>query len=397
MEKPPSRLSSLFGKKDKSPKDKPTSKRAIAAPAEAAVITDVAFVEAKRLAQKQLIEQAEQIMQEADQNSAVPLGMSMLLQAERVMDKLEKVQAAKTQESLEKVLEEKTMDFNEVAKEQSKLLKARRGLEIDFHPISPEITEEQLAVFHEIFGTGNLEPLILPTADQFTEAYQNAMYPATETEDDKEKGIINHHPSYWNQAAGETYQTTEGETWGSVFIRSMKAHLKTVQDSQGVNPVLFQESIIKPKYVSGGSLYGSKDSATPGLDALLPLIQEVFGKDDNRFNHSNDDLTQQFVPKIIQKIEQRLQEKGLPIPNFKIILAPSVSSNLQTVLYHPESSTTNTREWASDTLLAKDGKDSGHRLNVGNADYGGAGRVGSVARGSRLGDGGFRLAVVLTP
>ncbi|MDO8584094.1 MAG: hypothetical protein Q7R83_02855 [bacterium] len=359
---------------------------------------DPAFAEAKRVATSRLVALAEQAMREADEHKKEPLGMALLNEAERHMNRLEKVQATETQESLEKALEEKAMDFKTVAEEQSKLLKSRRGLEIEFLPASPEITQEQLAVFHEVFGVGNLEPVILPTAEQFTEAYVQALYPATETEDDKAKGIVNHQPSYWNQAAEVKYQTTAGEPRGSVFLRSMKAHLVSLQkEVAGANPLILRESIIKPKYVSGGALYGSIEGDKPGLDSLLPIMKEVFGKDANRFSRSHDDLTQMLIPKMKEKLESRFKDKGLPIPNFKIIPDPSVSSNLATVLKHPESSQTDTWERASDILLDKDGKDSGRRLCVGSADGGGAGDVGGGDRGSRDGVGGFRLAVVLTP
>jgi hypothetical protein len=59
------------------------------------------------------------------------------------------------------------------------------------------------------------------------------------------------------------------------------------------------------------------------------------------------------------------------------------------------SSRTNTWEWSSTPLLNASGNDSGHRLDVGHADNGGAANVVRGHRSVRYVDRAARLAVVL--
>ena len=347
---------------------------------------------AKLAAAKALFTQYDSAMAEAEEKQS----SALLDRAERILNRIEKIQLAKTVAEVEALLAEQGMSFLAVAKEQTKALKARRGLDLEFKPAEPEITQEQLDVFHDMFGEKNLEPMILPTPEQFNEKYMDALYPPKETADDKAKGIINHYPEWWDKESSERYKTKQRETWGKVFVHSMQAELQMRQKaSPGENPVILLESVRKPNYISGNQHYGSTEGTDPTLDPLLPIIQEVFGEDATRFNHSHDELVNQLIPRVKEKIIAKLKSQGLAIPSFDVILAPAVACNLQTVLNHPENSQTNTWELSSDILLDKDGKDSGSRLDVGSAGHGGAGGVNDAHRGAHGGGRGFRLAVVL--
>ena len=337
------------------------------------------LVQARRDAIRKLLEKYDGLMAEADRHANEPLGLEILDRAEAVLGKADQVKAATTLKQVEALMKEKVLDFSVVAKEQAVALTSRRGLEIDFKPPETELSAEQLSIFLEIFGPKNLEPVILPTAEQFNDQYVAALYSKAETADDKAHGLINHT----NIDAQD--------------IASIKATLTSLQEkTPGKNTVLLQETVTKPNYTNGSQLYtiGDKDA-----DPLLPLIKQVFATDEvpnpNRFGHSWDDLTQRLIPKIKEKLLARFKDQGLPAPTFDLILAPAVSFNLQTVLAHPENSKTNTWEWSADVRLDSRGKDSGSRLNVGRAGDGGAGRVGDDHRGRSDDYGGFRLAVVL--
>ena len=389
------------------------------------------LTEARQAAIKNLLMAYDGIMAEAEQHKAEARGLSLLEQAEGVLNKAERVKAARTAEEVEAILVERGVDFRTTAKTQAAKLKERRGLNLEFVPSAPEISPEQLAAINEFFGSGNLEPLVLPTPEQFNTKYAEAMYPAAESADDEARGTTNHHPSWWKQAAEANYQITPDETWGAVYVRSMQAELLKLQTtSHGANPVILQESIQKPNYIDGKQSYGTIEGREFDKDPLIPILQKCFGIGAKRFGHSHDELTitfandaekqsflaerqQEYTAKgwgdytftrqtlespltlVQRQIKRVFKDKSLPALKFEVRLAPAISFNLQTVLDHPENSKINTWEWSADTILDKNSEDSGFRLNVGNSDVGGAGNVDSDHRGSHSVNRGFRLAVVL--
>lgn len=261
---------------------------------------------------------------------------------------------------------------------------------------TPEnLTEKHLEALKTIFGQNNLEPMICPKPEalhNLDENYQAVMYPITKTDKDKQpdkNGLVAFRPDWWNKPAEISGFDFQNETWGQAYIRSMKQELE-----QMGNQFIFIESIQKPNYTDDKQHYGTKDGRDSSKDPLLPVFQEVFGRDANRFNHSWDELNNQLLPKIREKILQAFKKHNLPILDFQIILAPAVLFNLQTILFHPENSQTGTSEWTSTILTDRNNQDSGRRLDVGRVDYGGAPHVVNDPRGTHWAYRGVRLAVV---
>lgn len=271
------------------------------------------------------------------------------------------------------------------------------GSKLEFKLSSPEIpenlTEKHIEALDNIFGKNNLEPMIIPKLEELhnlNEEYQRIMYPETQTDQDKKKGLISYRPSWWKDKAEISGFNFQGETWGNSYIRSMKQELQELGNS-----LILVESIQKPDYNKDGKQqYGTKQGTDSSKDPLLPVFQQVLGQDKNRFNHSWDDLNNKLLFNLKEKIQEQFKQKNLKIPDFQVILGPATAFNLQTSLFNPENSQTNTWEWTSTILKDKDNKDSGPRLSVGDSEDGGASGVGCGRRGDSWGRRGARLAVV---
>ena len=258
-----------------------------------------------------------------------------------------------------------------------------RGKSIE--TLSPEYIE----ALSEIFKGETLDTITLPKPEELTDEYFSKMYPETQRDEDTAKGLVSYRPSWWKDKADASIVGSAEEIWGQAFIRSMQSEATQLQDS-----LLLTESIQKPNYTGGSQQYGSKEGADATLDPLLPIIREVFGEEANRFNLSWDQITNDLLPKVKEKITSSFTAKGLPIPNFDVILTPALVSNIQTTLNHPENSQTTTYEWSSTPLLKQDNTDSGLRLVVGYSGRGGAGYVYGYHRGGSWDYDGFRLSVV---
>jgi hypothetical protein len=260
-------------------------------------------------------------------------------------------------------------------------------------PRSPEasFSPEHLKAFAEVFGVRNkLEAIPMPSPETLTDEYIARMYPETQQEEEKAKGLIAFRPSWWAQAAPAEFINTPGTTLGQLYVASMKAEARTYQGK-----TLFTESLQKPNYKDGTQAYGSVEGNNPSLDPLLPVIQEVFGKDQiNRFNLTWDQVNNKLIPKVKEAIEKKWKEKKLPVPAFEVICTPALVANRAMRDVYPQNSSTTTGEWSSTPLLKEDGTDSGRRLVVGNAGGGGAAGVGNGGRGGAWVSLGFRLSVV---
>ena len=229
----------------------------------------------------------------------------------------------------------------------------------------------------------------MPKEEELTDEYFDKMYPVKQRAEDTTRGLTSYRPNWWNESSNKEITGPDKETWGQAFERSMRAEAEQFKES-----VIFTESIQKPKYKDGKQQYGTIEGTEPDKDPLLPIIQKVFGKKANRFNLTWDQITNELLPKVKEKIKDEFAGRCATIPDFEVILTPAIVSNLQTTLNHPENSQTNTSEWTSTILLKQDGTDSGYRLLVGDSERGGAGSVGDDPRESRWGDRGFRLSVV---
>ena len=265
-------------------------------------------------------------------------------------------------------------------------------------PAIPEnLTAEHLDSIREILGNG-MELRVVPTVEELhglDQEYADLMYPEHQRSEDTAAGLLSHRPSWFSNRADEFADhrpPADRGTWGEAYLRSMRQELSTLGNS-----LVFVETTQKPEYTNGKQHYGTKKGTKPSADPLLPLFQEVFGEDANRFNHTWDELETQLLPKIKEKIIQSLQKKHLPIPNFDVILLPASISNIEMTLYHPENSTTNTYEWTSTPLIDDINNDTGYRLAVGDSDGGGAGDVDDDRRDHRNVGLGTRLAVVFKP
>ena len=258
-------------------------------------------------------------------------------------------------------------------------------------PIPPDwLSEKHLEALKDIFGQQNLEPMPLPSPDTLDDPdYQAMMYPKEQNPQDQNQGLISYRSSWWNESAQEI--TQQPETWGQAYIRSLKEELTQLKNS-----FILIESIPKPNYTDGGQHYGTKDGQDPQQDPLLPIFQETFGQDKNRFNYSHDELTEKLLPQIKRKIIDQFQKQNLNFnpDQIQVTLTPAHLFNLQTSLNQSQNSQTNTWEWSSTPLLDKNNQDSGHRLNVGYSDRGGAANVDNDLRGDHWDSGGARLAVV---
>ena len=251
------------------------------------------------------------------------------------------------------------------------------------------LSPEYIEALSEVFKGETLEKIDLPKPEELIDKYFAKMYPETQREEDTAKGLVSYRPSWWKDKADKFIVGSAEETWGQTYVRSMKSEAAQLQGA-----LLLTESIQKPKYTDGSQQYGSKDGLDSTVDPLLPVIQEVFGDKANRFNLTWDKINNDLIPKIKERITAAFIKKGLPIPNFDVILTPALASNIQTTLNLPANSQTNTAEWSSTPLLKQDNTDSGRRLLVGNSDRGGAGYVFGDHRGNSWDNDGFRLSVV---
>lgn len=301
---------------------------------------------------------------------------------------------------------ELSQQLKEVTKKLNDALNQRAGefgLALKFNLSSPELpkdlTPEQLKLIQDEIFKGNSEVFLLPTPkelDDFSTDYLTMMYPKTQEGSDSQKTpepLTSYCPSWFENPAKIEGFDFGDETWFQAYLRSIKQELETFKADKASFVLL--ETTQKPNYTDGSQHYGTKEGTDPSQDLLLSIFQEVFNDPKaNRFNHTFDELTNQLIPKIEEKIKQLFQDKKLPIPKFKVILCPTYLFNLQTTLLHPANSQTNTWERSSTPLLDTQNKDTVLRLGVGGSSGGGASNVGDVHRGHRFGLGGARFAVV---
>ena len=279
-----------------------------------------------------------------------------------------------------------------VAARRAELAARARALRTELSGETPGFSPEHMEVMHSLFGKDNLKPADIPNPAELTAAYFDKMYPKEQREKDKKKGLVSFHPSWWDEKADSSIVGPEEETWGQAYIRSMQHEADELFKTSSA---IYSESIQKPKYIDGSQQYGTIEGEKKGKDWLIPILEECFGEGANRFDHSHDELIEKLLPKVKEKIKASFKAKGLPIPNLKVILEPALVFNRQTTEQNPKNSQTGTWEITSTVLRKQDNEDSGHRLNVGRADRGGAGYVDDGHRGYRNDSRGCRLAVVL--
>jgi hypothetical protein len=271
---------------------------------------------------------------------------------------------------------------------------------LEIPDIPKGFTPEHQKAMMEVFGENNLEPIIMPSAEQITGDYLAMMYPEKQSHEDNKNGLTNKRGDWWAKTAESAFTISEKEekdskgkkkraTWGELYVDSMKGEANRWGGS-----LIFSESIQKPNYKEGSQQYGTAEGIEADKDPLIPLIQEIFGENANRFNLSWDDIANKLLPKVKEKIQEVFESRDLAILNFEVILTPATINNLQTTLNHPENSQTNTYEWTSTVLLKQDGTDGGNRLLAGHSENVGAGYVVSGRRGNGWNDRGFRLSVV---
>jgi len=254
-----------------------------------------------------------------------------------------------------------------------------------------EVPPECLEALKEIFSGETMEAIAMPKPEELTPEYFDRWYPAAEREEDRDRGLISFRPYWWNILAPNAMVGDADETWGEAFVRSMIAEAERLR---GVT--CFTESLQKPNHFDGGSqLYGTKEGREVAKDPLRPIIQEVFGRDANRFNLTWNQIQTELIPKVEEIITTSLRSKGISsIPKFEVIITPALVGNRQMTECHPENSQTNTCEWSSTPLLKQDNSDSGYRLVVGGSGRGGASCVINGDRERIWSYRGFRLSVV---
>jgi len=249
-----------------------------------------------------------------------------------------------------------------------------------------DVSREHLAVFEKFLG-GQLDASTIPEVRDWND-YLKIMYPKKQRKSDKKNGLVSYHPDWWEQNIDEGVVGGK-EKCREAYRRSIEVEAESLQGR-----VFLTEAIQKPNYIDGTQQYSTKEGTDASQDKLLPIIQEVLGSGNNRFNLNWDQVNQVAV-RVKEKITEELQAKRLAIPDFDIMITPAIISNLEMTLRHLENSSTTTYEWSSTPLLKMDKKDSGCRLLVGRSDDGGAGYVSDAVRGDAWVNGGFRLSVVL--
>jgi hypothetical protein len=254
-----------------------------------------------------------------------------------------------------------------------------------------EITREFREAVAEVFAGEEMDEIEMPPSEELTDEYFDRMYPAAQRPEDKKRGLISARSSLWKDAVSKDMKSPAGETWGDAFIRSLRGDA-----TKFGGKTLMTETIQIPISMrNGAQQYGTVEGIAENLDPLLPVIKAVFGNEVNRFGHSWDKLTTQLLPAVKKKIEDNLKSKGMPVPEFEVILTPAITANQQMTNLRPENSTGSTQEWTSTVLLEYDGTETDTRLIVGADDEGGAAAVGGMQRNFRWNFIGFRLSVVL--
>lgn len=258
--------------------------------------------------------------------------------------------------------------------------------QLDLPPLPPDFSREHLAIFEQFLGD-NLGASAVPEVKNWGE-YFKMMYPASKKPSDEQKGLVSHLPDWWNNDA-DVSVVGGREKWSASFTRSITT------DAEALKGQLFlTEAIQKPNFINGSQQYGTKEGRDNTKDYLLPIIQEIFGDNKNRFN-LNWDQVNQVAARVKEKIVTELNDRHLPVIDFDIQITPAIVANMEMTLRHPENSTTNTFEWCSTPLLKQDDTDSGFRLLVGRSGRGGAGFVNFGPRDLAWFSRGFRLSVVL--
>jgi len=259
-------------------------------------------------------------------------------------------------------------------------------------PIFPRVlTDAHFEVLKGVFGSGNLEPFVIPKPGQLTEDYFKMMYPDNWTHEDEVRGLRSFFPRHFLEQVVSHKTGPESETWKDAYLRVFRQESREHRDS-----IILTESIIKPEEkLMNAQQYGSTEGEDEALDPLLPLIKSVFGPSSNRFAHTHQDITNKLLPAVKEQITRNFVAKGLMVPNFDVILTPALVSNLQTTLFHPENSITEPDEWSCSSLLGQDGSVLDSRIVVGSCREGGAAYV--AFSGSVNPFCGFRLSVVIRP
>ena len=229
-------------------------------------------------------------------------------------------------------------------------------------------------------------------------SYVQEHFPAVQSESDTARGLIRSRPSWWKDVPSVD---VDGKP---IAVTNGLAYLRSIAQEQNAlkNSTILLDTATKPAHTDGSQHYGihrNPDGTLTGadgsLDPLLPLFQEVFGENANRFNHTFDELTTQLLPALKEKLQALFTSKGLPSIDFDVILAPFHTDQQFMVNDSPESSATNTWEWTNTPLIDQHGAVSGRRLLAGLSVLGGSGFVLEGHPSDRVGFRGARLAVVL--
>ena len=268
----------------------------------------------------------------------------------------------------------------------------------NFSITTPELpnglTTEHLETMKQALGNG-LHERILPSLEDLHNldaTYLDIMYPQTQHPQDEAKGLTSHRPDWWNKKAKIDGFTFTG-TWGDAYVASMRKELSSISRGDQ-STIILLDTALKPNYTHDKQHYGSIDGIDPSQDPLLSIFKQVFGKDANRFNHTEEELQTQFIPALHAHLEQALQEKNLPTIPFDVILVPATLDNLEATTKTPELSQTNTWEWTSTRLLDSNGNDTGRNLLACGGARGGASALVGDSRGARVARYGARFAVV---
>lgn len=328
-------------------------------------------------------------------NGRTPLEMhaekdvkSLRLWTERRRKAIEFLETKKMPGKRIEQIEEAAKKMKEFFKERAKGFRVKPPeLQETLAPI--ELTENHLEALDEVFGMGNLEPVIMPEPESLDNDYFEMMFPKEQREEDKARGLISYRPKWWEEEANAGIFKPKKETWGEVFIRSMKAEAERLQGK-----IIFTESIRRPEQIYEDSQqYGTKEGKDKTKDPLLAIIKGVFGDKVSRFSLSWDEINMRLLPKVKEEIEKKFEGEGLEVPSFEVMITPALVRNEQITEKHPENSRSYTNELTSTVFQGQDGKDTGLRVVLGYHGEGGISCFRSYPQSIRT-NCGFCLLVV---
>ncbi len=227
--------------------------------------------------------------------------------------------------------------------------------------------------------------------DEMTDAWFEKMYPI---EQDPKSKVTNFRPRYFFDPAEEICQSFPGETWFSVFARSIRTQARQMNNCE----LVLTETIGKPLIKKSGVLqhYGLNDpdhdhQGSSNADVLVPFIKDCTNfRATHRSMLSRETIDNRLLRMLKSKIRKAWLENLLEVPKFDVICTPAIIQR-QIMGENLEMTKSSFWETTSTDLLDKDGNKTERCLVVGTPN-GGAGNIDTMDKGTS--GAGFRISVI---